>query len=453
MLRLVMGLGTAAVDRTEGSYPRLVGLDKPEAAQDMSAAGQHRFSQRNVELIDRKEKKIVQLMPSQILPLLPPYMESALMDHDYDAERMFRERGQNRTVEYISCGGLVRNEKLMGLFRTLLGTLEQEYHYPLDIEYTINLAPDGDFIVNLLQCRPLQAFRDAGAGSGVRMPEHPDPDRVLLSVSHSTMGNSCVEEVDAIVYVDPLKYYQMPYAEKPDIAHLIGRINREIRKAGQTLEEGTVRQDNQTLQNDSVMPGGSILSDGSVRQLNGTQQFDSPRRDRQRPLCVMLMVPGRVGTSSPELGVPVTFADISGFSAICEMAESRIGYNPELSYGSHIFQDLVEMEILYTAVFENKNTEQFRPDLLSGRKNDLTTVLPDSEKWEEAVGVYGFSDRFRACFPDNEKQDTKPEENAGTGADCENEGASERGSLSGTGAHCMLYHDMQQEKLLCLLQT
>ena len=31
MLRLVMGLGTSAVDRTEGSYPRLVSLDKPKA--------------------------------------------------------------------------------------------------------------------------------------------------------------------------------------------------------------------------------------------------------------------------------------------------------------------------------------------------------------------------------------------------------------------------------------
>ena len=31
MLRLVMGLGTSAVDRTQGSYPRLVSLDKPKA--------------------------------------------------------------------------------------------------------------------------------------------------------------------------------------------------------------------------------------------------------------------------------------------------------------------------------------------------------------------------------------------------------------------------------------
>ena len=30
MLRLVMGLGTRAVDRTEGDYPRIVNLSAPE---------------------------------------------------------------------------------------------------------------------------------------------------------------------------------------------------------------------------------------------------------------------------------------------------------------------------------------------------------------------------------------------------------------------------------------
>ena len=32
---------------------------------------------------------------------------------------------------------------------------------------------------------------------------------------------------------------------------------------------------------------------------------------------LLLMTPGRIGTSSPELGVPVSFADISCFGEIC----------------------------------------------------------------------------------------------------------------------------------------
>ena len=65
---------------------------------------------------------------------------------------------------------------------------------------------------------------------------------------------------------------------------------------------------------------------------------------------VILLAPGRLGTSSPELGVPVAFAEISGFSVLCEVSDSRAGYMPELSYGSHMFQDLVEADILYCAL-------------------------------------------------------------------------------------------------------
>lgn len=65
---------------------------------------------------------------------------------------------------------------------------------------------------------------------------------------------------------------------------------------------------------------------------------------------LLLFVPGRIGTSSPELGVPVSFAAINHFCAICEMSDSEVGYMPELSYGSHMFPDLVEAEIFYTCV-------------------------------------------------------------------------------------------------------
>ena len=52
MLRLVMGLGTSAVDRTEGSYPRIVNLDKPEKSSYSSSADKHRFSQGKAEVIN-----------------------------------------------------------------------------------------------------------------------------------------------------------------------------------------------------------------------------------------------------------------------------------------------------------------------------------------------------------------------------------------------------------------
>ena len=105
---------------------------------------------------------------------------------------------------------------------------------------------------------------------------------------------------------------------------------------------------------------------------------------------MMLMVPGRVGTSSPELGVPTAFSDISEFDVVCEMEEVRAGYNPELSYGSHIFQDLVEAEILYTAVFNNSKTLHFAPEKFRGLRNMLEDI-DENSGLDEVIKVYDVS--------------------------------------------------------------
>ena len=114
---------------------------------------------------------------------------------------------------------------------------------------------------------------------------------------------------------------------------------------------------------------------------------------------MMLIVPGRVGTSSPELGVPTTFADISAYEIICETEERSAGYNPELSYGSHIFQDLVEAEILYTAVFSGEKTMCFAPDRLRSSE-DITSRFEDDKELLDIVHVYDVSGRKCEVFND-----------------------------------------------------
>ena len=113
---------------------------------------------------------------------------------------------------------------------------------------------------------------------------------------------------------------------------------------------------------------------------------------------MLLMSPGRIGTSSPELGVPALFSDISEYEAICEIADSRAGYNPELSYGSHFFQDLVEAGILYNALFENEKTLTYNPDILKGCDNRLSEYAPQYEELKDIVQIFDVSDKnFRLC--------------------------------------------------------
>ncbi|MBR1450521.1 MAG: phosphoenolpyruvate synthase, partial [Lachnospiraceae bacterium] len=108
---------------------------------------------------------------------------------------------------------------------------------------------------------------------------------------------------------------------------------------------------------------------------------------------ILLMAPGRIGTSSPELGVPALFSDISEYEAICEIADSKAGYNPELSYGSHFFQDLVEAGILYAAIFENEKTIAFHPELLQSLENKVCKYMPEAAEVKDIISVYDVSDR------------------------------------------------------------
>ncbi|QTE71628.1 phosphoenolpyruvate synthase [Clostridiales bacterium FE2011] len=330
MLRLVAGLGTSAVDRTEGSYPRLVSLDKPEVTNFTTVAEKHQFSQRKAEVVDLKTRSLNRVPLDDLEPVLPAYVKNQVLEHDTEAEASLHERGVWRNICFISCLGLVRNREMMEKMQRMMQLIQKEYGEPVDIEFTINVSESREYMINLLQCRPLQVFKDGG---GVAVPENVPAEDILLETRHASMGLSRQVKLDRIVYVDPVKYYQLPYNEKTAIAALIGRINWKYRDTGMHL---------------------------------------------------MLLVPGRIGTSSPELGVPTAFSDISGFDAVCEIAESRAGYNPELSYGSHIFQDLVEAQILYTAVFPGERTIHFRPELLQQMPNRIGEI-PGGEEKQDVV--------------------------------------------------------------------
>ena len=345
MLRLVMGLGTSAVDRTEGSYPRIVNLDMPQKTSYSSSADKHRFSQGKAEVIDMNEKMLKKLPLEKMESDIPSYLERILLEHDYDAESRLREMGQRREVRFISCKGLVENNTLMEQMRRMLACIQEEYEYPVDTEFTINISQSKEYSVDLLQCRPLQVLKTTG---GTVIPDNIDENSILLESRGSSMGMCRTTSLDIIVYVDAVKYYSMPYKEKDLVAKLIGKINWHYRDLNKHM---------------------------------------------------MLIVPGRVGTTSPELGVPTAFSDISAYEIICETEESRAGYNPELSYGSHIFQDLVEARILYTAVFNNEKTIHFEPERLSSSR-DIVGEFDQSPALEGIVHVYDLSDRKCEVYND-----------------------------------------------------
>ena len=255
-----------------------------------------------------------------------------MLEHDWKAEDFLREKGTSREVWFVSLQKLLENRGFTGLMQKMLQTLEKCYGNPVDIEYTVNMDESGEFVVNLLQCRSL--YTDARKQRIVL--EEQKFQEVFLELKGASMGPSDKRKIDAVIFVDPIGYYQYPYAKKYEAAIAVGKMN----------------------------------------EYYGKQKKN-----------IMLLVPGRIGTSSPELGVPVTFGDIRNFSVICEVSESRAGYMPELSYGSHMFQDLVESEILYGAVWEKETTVCFRPDMLEGLSDRFMEICPELSGLQGIVQV------------------------------------------------------------------
>ena len=345
MLRLVAGLGTAAVDRRTGSYPRVVSLNDPTRMLLTNSADRHQFSQRLIDVVCTGEEVVESRDADRVRGSLPAHQTRLLFSHDWDAERYFNDQGIMRDIFYVSCDKLVQNEGLMEDMRSILKILQDAYQYPVDIEYTVNVSSDGDYRISLLQCRPLQLTKEGGA---VRIPQDIAPEHILLETKGVSMGFSRQHTVDAIVYIDPVAYYNMPYREKGKIKNLLSAVNWHFRAQKKHL---------------------------------------------------LLLTPGRICTSSQELGVPTAFADISEFDTICEVSETRAGYMPELSYGSHIFQDLVEAGTLYTAVFEGSSTLHFHPEMLKEGPNAVGLFADNADGLRDIVFIRAASDAaFRLYY-------------------------------------------------------
>ena len=350
MLRLVMGLGTKAVDRTKKDYPRIINLDKPEVTLMKDIKEKHRYSQHYLDVIDLKNVNLHDIPVDEGLNVIPRYSKKVLVEHDREAERMFRERGQRREIVFVNCEGIVKNHEFIDVMKEILNTLETAYDYPVDIEYTVNVGEDNSFNVNLLQCRPLQVSIN---NENIEMPEDKN---VFFHIKDSSMGMSRKNKIDTICYVDPHKYYEYPYAQKSSLSRVISDVNSYCKNNDKTA---------------------------------------------------VLIVPGRIGTSSPELGIPVVFADISHFSAILEESYSEVGYMPELSFGSHMFQDLVEAEIYYGALFENEKKIEFNKDMIFDYPNILKDINPKlNEEIYDMVQVIDFDENKAEFYHDMNKDET-----------------------------------------------
>jgi hypothetical protein len=340
MLRIVAGLGTRAVERTDDDYPRLIALDAPFMRPHLSKDNERRFSQHYIDMLNVENNQYETLSIKQYLSDDAAWNVDLFATEDKEAVMRARQLGLECGRQLIlTFDPLLEKTDFAALMRRLMETLERVYDYPVDIEFTVNF-PDGSTPqINLLQCRPLQA---AGVSRKVSMPRQVMPERTLIQTQGSFMGGSISQAVDKVIYVDPSSYIQLSQPQKHEVARLIGKLNT---------------------------------------------QFCDRKTD-----FTLLMGPGRWGTSTPSLGVPVRFSEINQMAALCEISYPGGNLMPEMSYGSHFFMDLVEGQTFYIALFCEKSDVVFQAGLLLKRPNLLTDILPEAKHFSDTIFVYEMKD-------------------------------------------------------------
>jgi hypothetical protein len=336
MLRLVLGLGTRAVNRVENDYPRIVALDAPLLKPHAGLGDTRRYSQHDVDVLNIEENKL-QTVPASTIMTEEMRLDLDLVGvRDLETRDLLRERGKGDAESWIiTFDKLLSESKFPDVMRLALQKLDTAYQYPVDIEFTVNMTSSTNFQINLVQCRPLQT---KGEGKRVSIPEAVDPRAILFKSSANFMGGNVVQRIRRVVHVDGAAYSALSVTERYDVARLIGKLNKQI-------------------------------------------------SDREG-LPTLLMGPGRWGTTSPSLGVPVRFSEINNISVMVEVEYATGSLVPELSFGTHFFQDLVETDIFYAAVFPGKNGAIFNDAWMEGLENLLPTLVPDAARYASVVRVY-----------------------------------------------------------------
>ncbi|MHC4369204.1 MAG: PEP/pyruvate-binding domain-containing protein [Planctomycetota bacterium] len=348
MLRLVFGLGTRAVNRVEDDYPRIVALDAPLTRPLAGMDDVRKFSQHSVDLLDTEDNALRTVAFEELLGKgLDAELEYVAVRDSQLSRRMKEQGGPGDQYWLLTFDRLFSETTFIEDIQKILKALEATYDYPVDIEFTANFVENGKTMINLLQCRPLQT---RGHQPHVEMPSSVDPEKILFETEGYSMGGGIAKGIRRVIYIDPEGYAKLSLSQKYAVARLIGKLNKVI-------------------------------------------------RDKYMEATIMFG-PGRWGTSTPSLGIPVGFHEISNAAVLVEMAYESSSMMPELSFGTHFFQDLVETDIFYVALFPSRENVTFNRDLLLKMPNMLSEFGAEARKYENVVHVYEMNGEQLQIFGD-----------------------------------------------------
>ena len=332
IVRLVPGLGTRAVDRVSDDYAVMAVPGQPKLRANVATDEIIRYSPKMLDLINLETGTLETVDGAALLreigPEHPGFEEIySLVDGDRLRKPVTLLSDKEKDEYAATFEELFSGTDFLDRMGNILKILENRMGTPVDVEF----AHDGEHLY-LLQCRP-QSYTDEDAPAPI--PKDVEEDRVIFSAERF-VSNGWMPDITHLVYVDADAYAALPDRKSMlEVGRAVGRLNKMLPK----------------------------------------RQF-------------ILMGPGRWGSRGDvKLGVSVTYADISNTAMLVEIARKKGDYVPDLSFGTHFFQDLVESRIRYLPLYPDEPGIVFNELFLSRSQNLLTIMLPEYRHLEEVVKI------------------------------------------------------------------
>jgi pyruvate, water dikinase len=332
LVRMVPGLGTRAVDRLNDDYPVLFSPGQSKLNVNISLEDIIRYSPKKADVINLITGSFETVDLQTILkesgkeyPMVANIVSQIVDNYLIKPRKLAIDFDKEKYIATFD--GLINHTDFPSQILAILSVLKREYGCPVDIEF----AHDGKNFY-ILQCRPQSQSEESLPAT---IP-YQTPDENIIFSANRFISNGTISNISHIVYVDPQKYSELAnYESLATIGRVVGALNKVLPK----------------------------------------RRF-------------VLMGPGRWGSRGDiKLGINVAYSDINNCSMLIEIARERKNYIPELSMGTHFFQDLVESNIRYMPLYPDEQGIFFNENFLLNSKNILSELLPQHSACEDVVRV------------------------------------------------------------------
>jgi pyruvate,water dikinase len=340
LIRIVPGLGTRAVDRVGDDYPILVAPGQPDLRVNLSFQDVVGYAPKSVDMINLKTNTFDTISMKQLIEEVgndyPMINEVFSIQEEHHLKKPVGLGIDTRKHHIVpTFDNLISKKHYIEQIHSVLTILKEKLKSPVDIEFACN-GKD----LYLLQCRPQSMTKE---NISANIPKDISPKKVLFTANRF-VSNGRIPDVNYIVYVDPDEYSKIQeLKDLKEIGVVVSKLNKLL-----------------------------------------------PKKN------FILMGPGRWGSRGDiRLGVSVTYADINNTSLLIEIARKKGNYIPDLSFGTHFFQDLVEASIRYLPLYPDDKDIKFKESFFRDSENILTRFLPDHEHLSKVIKVINVREATR----------------------------------------------------------